>query len=259
MTEFNITNNTGSPIVLTTLDDFSLAASATKDLFAAANGNFSVSDIVSNSELQTLIDSTDISVEDENSNVITNLFILDDLLATGNNKLDFISITQAVDLDTIESDTATNNAKVSFPEAPSDGKQYARKDTSWEEVTGSGGKANCCPFGAKSDSTGKFLIANGKSSDADDSSKPKTQQPIPYTGTIVALVYKTKEANSNTRMKIHVNGVVEATVNLTNINADYGGIEVVSISVTAGDYVEIEYDANQKPGECTMSLNMEIT
>ena len=116
----------------------------------------------------------------------------------------------------------------------------------------------CCPFGAKSDSTGKFLIANGKSSDADDSSKDKTRQPIPYTGTIVALVYKTKEADSGTRMKIHVNGVVEATVNLTNINANNGGIEVVSISVTAGDYVEIEYDGNQKPGECTMSLNMEI-
>jgi len=119
-------------------------------------------------------------------------------------------------------------------------------------------KASCCPFGAKSDGTGKFLIANGKSSDADDSSKDKTRQPIPYTGTIVALVYKTKEADSTTQMKIHVNGVVEATVSLTNINADNGGIEVVSISVTAGDYVEIEYDANQKPGECTMSLNMEI-
>ena len=118
-------------------------------------------------------------------------------------------------------------------------------------------KASCCPFGAKSDGTGKFLLANGKSSDADDSSKDKTRQPIPYTGTIVALVYKTKEADSTTQMKIHVNGVVEATVSLTNINADNGGIEVVSISVTAGDYVEIEYDANQKPGECTMSLNME--
>ena len=35
-------------------------------------------------------------------------------------------------------DIATNNAKVSFPEAPSDGKQYARKDAAWEEVAASG-------------------------------------------------------------------------------------------------------------------------
>jgi hypothetical protein len=33
---------------------------------------------------------------------------------------------------------AANTAKVSFPEAPTDGKQYARKDTAWEEVAASG-------------------------------------------------------------------------------------------------------------------------
>lgn len=36
------------------------------------------------------------------------------------------------------SNISTNNAKVSFPEAPSDGKQYARKDAAWEEVAASG-------------------------------------------------------------------------------------------------------------------------
>jgi len=35
------------------------------------------------------------------------------------------------------SDNATNNAKVSFPEAPNDGKQYARKSLAWEEVAAS--------------------------------------------------------------------------------------------------------------------------
>tara|TARA_R110002020_G_scaffold65330_1_gene172564 strand:+ start:8191 stop:9492 length:1302 start_codon:yes stop_codon:yes gene_type:complete len=33
---------------------------------------------------------------------------------------------------------AVNTAKVSFPEAPIDGKQYARKDAAWEEVAASG-------------------------------------------------------------------------------------------------------------------------
>jgi len=118
---------------------------------------------------------------------------------------------------------------------------------------------SCCVFGAKSDSLGKFLIANGKSSDGDDSSKDKTRQPIPHDGTITTLAYKTKEANSNTRMKIHINGVVEESVTLANINSDDGGVESVSIAVSEGDYVEIEYDANQKPGECTMFLLMELS
>ena len=120
-------------------------------------------------------------------------------------------------------------------------------------------KIACCPFGAKSDSLGKFLIANGKSSDGDDSTKPKTRQPIGLDGTLTRLVYKTKEADSNTQMKIHINGTVEETVNLTNINGNFGGVETIDVDVVAGDYVEIEYDANQKCGECTMYFIEELT
>lgn len=116
----------------------------------------------------------------------------------------------------------------------------------------------CCPFGAKSDSIGKFLIANGKSTDADDSTKPKTRQPIGLGGTLTKLVYKTKEGTTSTQMKIHVNGTVEQTVNLTNINSNFGGVETISISVSAGDYVEIEYDASDSPGECTMYFIEEL-
>ena len=76
MTEFNITNETGSPIVFATLDEFTIAAAATKDVFAVANGNFAVGDIIDNSELQGLLDATDISIEDESSNVITDLLLL---------------------------------------------------------------------------------------------------------------------------------------------------------------------------------------
>ena len=116
----------------------------------------------------------------------------------------------------------------------------------------------CCTFGGKSDSLGKFLIANGKSSDNDDSTKPKTRQPIAFDGTLKKLVYKTKEGDTSTTMKIHINGVVEETVTLSSMNANNGGVEPVNVSVLSGDYVEIEYDANQKCGECTMYFIQEL-
>jgi len=115
------------------------------------------------------------------------------------------------------------------------------------------------PFGGKSDDTGKFLLANSRSTNNDDSSKPRTRAPIPVTGTITKLVYQTSEADSGTQMRIHVDGSIQATVTLASINANFGGVETVSISVTAGEYAEIEYQANQKPGECIMYLIVEAS
>ena len=59
-------------------------------------------------------------------------------------------------------------------------------------------------------------------------------------------------------MKIHINGSVDETVVLSSINANDGGIETINVSVSAGDYVEIEYDGSQKPGECTMYFIQEL-
>ena len=120
-------------------------------------------------------------------------------------------------------------------------------------------KMACCPFGAKSDGTGNFLIANGKSSDGDDSSKPKTRHAIGVDGTLSRLVYQTKEATNSTVMKVHINGAVAATVTLASINATFGGVEAISVSVGAGDTAEIEYDTSDKPGECTMYFIQEVT
>lgn len=157
---------------------------------------------------------------------------------------------------TVPNTTFTDTEDGLTPASGGGSTNFLRADGSWQDPGGGGGtdRIACCPFGAKSDGLGKFLIANGKSSDADDSTKPKTRQPIGLTGTLTRLVYKTKEGTSSTQMKIHINGSVEAAVLLTNINANFGGVETISVSVTAGDYVEIEYDASGKPGECTMYL-----
>ena len=112
-------------------------------------------------------------------------------------------------------------------------------------------------FGAKSDNIGKFLVAHGAADKADDSTKTKTRLGVSWNGTIVGINYMTKEADTTTQMKIHVNGVVQETFLLTNVNANFTGNETLNTSVNAGDYVEIEYDAGQKPGECTMRLIIE--
>ena len=116
----------------------------------------------------------------------------------------------------------------------------------------------CCPFGGKSDQEGKFLVANGRSMDKDENSRHKTRQPIAVPGKLVGIAYKTQEADTTTRIKIHINGVVESSILLSSINSDHCGMEELDIMVKNGDYVEIEYDSGTAPGECTMYFMQEI-
>jgi hypothetical protein len=155
---------------------------------------------------------------------------------------------------TVPNTTFTDTEDGLTPASGGGSTNFLRADGSWQDPGGGGGtdRIACCPFGAKSDSLGKFLIANGKSTDADDSTKAKTRQPIAFDGTLTRLAYTTKDGSTATTMKVHVNGSVEATVILSSMNASGGGVETISVSVKAGDYAEIEYDAGQKPGECTM-------
>jgi len=121
-------------------------------------------------------------------------------------------------------------------------------------------QTEACPFGAKSDTLGNFLIANGKSSDADDSSKTKTRHSIVADGKLIKLAYQTKDGTTSTQMKIHINGSVEATVVLANLSGTAkSGVETIDIDVLAGDYVEIEWDASDKPGECIMKFLQELS
>ena len=114
-------------------------------------------------------------------------------------------------------------------------------------------------FGADANSAGRFLLANGKSNENDLPSQPRTRAPIPATGTIVKLAYQTESADVTTQIKIHVNGVVQATVTLSSVNANFGGVEAVGVSVNEGDYAEIEYDAGTAPDQCIMTLLVEAS
>ena len=126
-------------------------------------------------------------------------------------------------------------------------------------ATGAGGQIVGYPIGSKFNDLGKFGIANGKSSDNDDTSKPKTRQPIAVDGTIVKVAYQTQNADITTQMKIHISGIVQATFTLASINANLGGSETVSVAVSAGDYIEIELDAGTTPNESTWLFVQEVT
>ena len=74
MTEFIITNETAGTLVFTSLDNFSLGSEdPPADMFAVANGNFAMSDMIGNEELQGLLDAGDITIIDENGGRINEL------------------------------------------------------------------------------------------------------------------------------------------------------------------------------------------
>jgi len=77
LTEFKITNLSGSAITITSLDNFVLANGAVDiDMFADVNGGFSMEDVESNAELETLLQAKDISIKDQDDGVFMTLLPL---------------------------------------------------------------------------------------------------------------------------------------------------------------------------------------
>ncbi len=113
-------------------------------------------------------------------------------------------------------------------------------------------------IGSKYNDTGKFGVVNGKSSDKDEATKAKTRAPIAADGTITTVAYRTASADATTQMKIHIDGVVQATFTLSSISS-LGGVETVSVAVTAGQYLELEYDAGTAPVESTWLILQEVS
>ena len=73
MTEFNIENLTGAPLTIASLDGLQIATGATVNIFDANHGKFTISDVVANTELQSLLDAQSISITDINGGLVVNL------------------------------------------------------------------------------------------------------------------------------------------------------------------------------------------
>lgn len=91
-------------------------------------------------------------------------------------KVAYISVTQAVDLDTMETNVTTNNGKVSFVDAPSDGNSYLRKDAAWEAFSPSG-----APVDSVNGATGVVVL------DPDDLDDTSTTNKFTTSGDISKL------------------------------------------------------------------------
>tara|TARA_R110001592_G_scaffold87117_5_gene257286 strand:- start:12447 stop:13028 length:582 start_codon:yes stop_codon:yes gene_type:complete len=68
--EFNITNVTGSLVIISSLDTFNLPSGSVRDVFSSESGSFSMADVVNNTEIENLLQSGSISIADENGGVV---------------------------------------------------------------------------------------------------------------------------------------------------------------------------------------------
>lgn len=176
----------------------------------------------------------------------------------------------ATDPDAIHRSTAAEIATVAAKASPvsadlllieDSAASNAKKRITIGTLPGGGGASPkiLIPFGGKLNDAGKFAICNGMSTTADNASAPRTRAPIPVDGTLIAIAYQTQAADATSTLKIHVNGVVEATETLSSVNANFGGVETISVSVSAGDYAEIELDAGTDPNESIVYLVLEAS
>ena len=77
ITEFKITNESGSSITIQSLDNFVLVGNAVDvDMFSDANGGFSVEDVKNNEEIETLLQGGTMSAKDQYDGIIRTIIPL---------------------------------------------------------------------------------------------------------------------------------------------------------------------------------------
>ena len=128
-------------------------------------------------------------------------------------KVGFITITQSVNLDTIETDVNINNAKVTFPEAPIDGSVYGRQNGNYVVIVGGGDEKIKI---SANDTTAGYL--NGKL----------------VAGTNITLTENNDGANET--LTISTTTVdITALENQVNYNSSTGLLSGGAISINGGD------------------------
>ena len=125
-------------------------------------------------------------------------------------------------------------------------------------------------FGGKLDQGSRFIKYLGKATDSDLASGTSTQSKcsIAYEGTLVKIAYQTQldfdNTETTTKMEIRKNGssVVQffcsnAITDNTVLNVG-SGVEPLSVSMSAGDYIQLKQVSGRKPYESACVIYQEI-
>ena len=96
-------------------------------------------------------------------------------------------------------------------------------------------------MGGNLDAYGRFLSVSGRTNDQYIfTSSERTRVPVPYTGTLVQLTYLCSAGDSaDSVLTIRKTGSFSTSVPLTNLTSLQGCTESLSITVSAGDYLEV--------------------
>lgn len=158
----------------------------------------------------------------------------------------------------------TNLTEMVAPSTPSAGllRCYAGTDhayhildsTGTDTTLGATGLGYSLVFGGQMNTAGYYYMANGTSSSVQlASSTVQTRLIVPSAGTITAVSWLSSTADATTDLKIWIDGGSSTKLDLTGAT---GIITGLSVAVSAGSYIEIEFDANTAPsyGTCTVYI-----
>lgn len=103
---------------------------------------------------------------------------------------------------------------------------------------------------------GRHSLANGEANSTAQVAGHQTRAPVTQAGTInrVSVYHEGDLSSNNATWKILVNGTVQATLTSTGGAGSVDLFTSVGVSVSAGDYVEFEYDAGSDSPGNTITL-----
>lgn len=128
-----------------------------------------------------------------------------------------------------------------------------------DQAIGNIGLSQTLSWGGNWTTTGNFLGFNGAQGDIEyATSTYRTRAPVAYSGTInvVAFSHEGSFTTNNMTFKLHVNGTVQSTKTAT-AGADLVDVFTgMGVAVSAGDYVDVEYDAGATApgGSCVYAI-----